>query len=589
MRHWRFLLFLFFIPASVRAGDTLSDKKQVLLLDSLSWELQPSDIDSALVLAGEAYRGAVSLNDTALLLQTLRTIGSACVRKGFYERGVDYYMKAKIIGERQDNNNVLAKIYTGLAVIYKRTEKYDLALQYNRKALKSDLETGDSSGIAADYNNIGVVLRYLKRPQEALNYFADAVALRSRLGEKKKLPGTYSNMANAYCDLGKHEEAVSIYRKALQNRDPVPSDDLLMANLANCMIHLGQPEKAKLALDTALALAHENNSLYALGIVHQFLAEVYEKTGDTRKALENFKLFRMYEDSLKKEDAGSRLAELQEQYESARKDRDLAELGQKNLSLQLEQTRITRLAWITGLSAAVILLLVLFLFQRRSRIQKAKQHAALIREKERGLKVTLEAVEAERSRMARDLHDGIAQQLAALKLSWQKLTGDVKSGKAVATEMESTLDILDAAGKEVRTMSHTIMPPALKHHGLGAALSDLVQKSFSAGTIRSSFDDFTGQAVIPENTAIHVYRIAQEMISNIIRHSGASHTQVQVLVREGRLILRMEDNGKGFNFAAAGGGIGLTNISNRVAILGGELRCESGQGKGTAFIVRLPL
>lgn len=580
---------LLLIPGLSPAQEEKLSRNEILALDSLSWELQPTDIDSGLALALRACRAAETSGDSALLCQTLRTAGSASVKKGRYEQGVNFYIRAKNLGERMNDPNQLAKIYTGLAVIYKRTEKYDLALEYNKKALGSDLATGDSSGIAADFNNIGIVLRYLLRPQEALGYFEKAVALRQRLGESRKLPGTYSNMANALCDLGRHADAVAVYRKALAGRTPAPSDDLLMANMASCMQHLGDPKSALASLDTALNLARTNNSLYSLLIVHQYLADAYEKTGDLKNALTHYKLYREFGDSLKKEDAAQKLAELQEQYESARKDRDIAELAKANLGLQLDQANTERIAWITGLTAAAVVFFGLFLFQRRSRILRAQRDEALIQEKERGLKITLEAVEAERSRIARDLHDGIAQQLAALKLSWQKIMNDLRTGVSADKEMSASLLVLDAAGKEVRSLSHTIMPPALKHHGLAAALSDLTEKTFSGTEIEAGFDDFTGGVTIPENTAIQVYRMAQELLANIVRHSRASRAQVQLLLREGRLVLRVEDNGTGFDFAAAKGGIGLTNLQNRSSVLGGDLRCESEKGKGTTFIVRIPL
>lgn len=556
--------------------------------DSASWDYMNSHVDSAMITGKQAYMLARQLNDSVLLFQVTRTVGSACIRKGFYKQGIDYFNESQQIGEKINAGAELAKVYTGLAVIYKRTENYPQALKYNHKALALDKQIGDTLGIAADYNNLGLVLRYLRQYDSSAAYLEKAIAIRLRL-EPKRLPTTYSNLGNTLCSSGKHNEAIAIYEKALGGRTVKPNDDLLLANLGHCYFHTGNFSKALFLLDSALVLAKENNSIYALDVVHSLLSEVNEQAGNYTAALFHLKQSDLFSDSLNKQESGERLAEIEEQYESASKDRDIAQLSRINLGLQLEGERRERLLWIIGLCTIAILFFVLFLFQRKQRIEKSKQDKKLLEEKEKGISAMLSAVETERERIARDLHDGIAQQVAAMKLALQQVSRDQELPAEAGKQIREQIEQLDLSGKEIRSIAHDIMPPALRRFGLAAAISDLTEKTFSGSAMQVVFDDFTSGAALPENVAIHLYRVTQEIISNTIRHAEATTLQLQLLIRDNRLVLRIEDNGKGFTFGAVSGGAGLLNIQNRIALLKGELHVETAPGAGASYLIRIPL
>lgn len=588
---FRFLFFtcLCVCPLNAFAGsDSAAVRKQILLFDSLAWEQMNEKIDSAIILGKQAYALSAKEKDSMLLFQTARTLGSAFVRKGYYQQGIAYYTTAQQIGEKKKVGDDLAKVYTGLAVIYKRLENYPQAVVYNRKALAIDEQAKDSAGIAADYNNLGVVLRYLKQYKESIGYLEKAIAIRSVI-EPKKLPTTYSNLGNSLCSSGDHEAAIVIYEKARAGRKLKANDDLLLANLGNCFSHIGNNARALELLDSALVLAKENSSLYSLKVVHGLTAEVHEARGDYGKALFHLKQYNLFSDSLQMQETTEKLAEIEEQYESARKDRDIAQLSRLNLGLQLEGERKQRMLWILGLCAVAVLFFVLFLFQRKQRIEKAKQDKKLLAEKEKGISAMLSAVETERERIARDLHDGIAQQLAAMKLALQQVTRGKTLPAETDAQLQEQIERLDLSGKEIRSIAHDIMPPALRRFGLAAAISDLTAKTGMESGMEVLFDDFTDGAALPETVSVHLYRVSQEIIGNAVRHSGATRLQVQLLLRDNRLVLRMEDNGKGFTFDAVTGGAGLLNIQNRITLLNGELHVDTAPGAGVSYLIRVPL
>lgn len=204
-----------------------------------------------------------------------------------------------------------------------------------------------------------------------------------------------------------------------------------------------------------------------------------------------------------------------------------------------------------------------------------------LRLKRSQLKDVLVAQEEERRRIARELHDGIGQSLAALKMQIQApsyLQDPVKS-----------IQKIDILCKEVRLLSHQMMPLALEEQGLEKALKVLVEQSFTHSSVVAHFisDGFSHR--LGALYEVHLYRIAQELISNILKHAEATEVGIQLLQNENRIVLITEDNGKGFSFPINEKGMGLSNITSRLETLNGEIETESGAGKGTFVRITIPL
>ena len=200
--------------------------------------------------------------------------------------------------------------------------------------------------------------------------------------------------------------------------------------------------------------------------------------------------------------------------------------------------------------------------------------------------------EEERSRLARELHDRLSQYLAALRIHIRALQVD-----AQGDERLSQLDVVTAElAREVAHMARELRPPALDEYGLEAALSGYVEewsRRFGRGADFHA-DGLHGRR-LPPDVETTVYRIVQEALTNVIKHSGAGCVSVIVRYGDGELSALVEDDGGGFDPAAvtnqpAGGkGLGLLGMRERAALAGGELIVEAAPGAGTTVVVRLPL
>ncbi len=193
-------------------------------------------------------------------------------------------------------------------------------------------------------------------------------------------------------------------------------------------------------------------------------------------------------------------------------------------------------------------------------------------------------VDEERKRIASDLHDGLGQTLIAANLIAQ--TAEVNSDSDIINQV---VKLIDQAIEESRNISHQIMPKSLEEFGLIPAIKSLIHKienkDITIDFVASVNDDFR----LPQMFENNLYRVAQESLANIIKHSAASTVEIQLVVHQKSLIFTVSDNGVGFEKnQSESDGIGLLNIKNRVSSLDGEFMLDSQKGKGTSLTIELP-
>ena len=227
---------------------------------------------------------------------------------------------------------------------------------------------------------------------------------------------------------------------------------------------------------------------------------------------------------------------------------------------------------------------MLFLFQRKKREADQEMNALQISSKQKEIKSIIQAQEQERQRIAKDLHDGIVQQLGGLKMGLQKIFMDDTD-----VESEGLMTVLDQSTQELRELSHRMMPRALSELGLVPALEDMLDNSIGHTEIQYEFEQYGISERLPESIEITLYRISQELINNVIKHSGATKVNIQLIRSKEDIILIIEDNGRGFESSNTKDGIGLMNISSRLDTVNGHVNYERSADSGTLATIRIPL
>ncbi|MDF2189112.1 AraC family transcriptional regulator ligand-binding domain-containing protein [Paraflavitalea sp. CAU 1676] len=197
----------------------------------------------------------------------------------------------------------------------------------------------------------------------------------------------------------------------------------------------------------------------------------------------------------------------------------------------------------------------------------------------------MNAEEKERSRIARDLHDGVCGTLAAVKMHLSAVQAQYPGGESA--DFRQALQLLDQVSDEVRKTAHSLMPEVLQNYGLEEALKRYCQSLAPCCAATINYYSSGEPARFEKGFELATYRIAQELLHNAIRHAQAQNVLVQLSLDED-MVLTIEDDGIGFRKEQLSPGSGLDNLQQHVNSLGGAICWESNEGEGTSVTITFP-
>jgi len=212
-----------------------------------------------------------------------------------------------------------------------------------------------------------------------------------------------------------------------------------------------------------------------------------------------------------------------------------------------------------------------------------RRHYRSLQEHQQSLiQAELEALERERNRIAKELHDGVATNLGAIKLMVNHLLRSHKD--PMADELD---DHFLSTIKEIKSIIYGLTPPGLEQDGLLAGVRNYIEKLNKTIPIRIHFD-VSGTEIYKPEIGLMAFRIIQELLSNSVRHSRANNISIQLKSTSDQLHLVFKDDGIGFSYAPGKGGLGLSNVESRVKSAKGKLKFESNQ-TDTSFSIHIPV
>jgi signal transduction histidine kinase/ligand-binding sensor domain-containing protein len=231
---------------------------------------------------------------------------------------------------------------------------------------------------------------------------------------------------------------------------------------------------------------------------------------------------------------------------------------------------------------------LLFVYRRRVQGLRREQ----LRQREFSLRL-MESQEAERKRIAGELHDGLGQDLLVVRNRALVALKDPQAAPPLRNHLDEITAVATQALESVRGISHGLHPYQLEHLGLSKAVAALGASLSGQGGIRCTVEVDAADDLIPRDRVIHLYRIVQEAVNNVLKHSGATEVRIALRRSGDGLTLVIRDDGKGMHGESEGGpgpaeGFGIAGMRERVAILGGTLTVESRPGGGTTLTVTVP-
>ncbi|WP_295124038.1 sensor histidine kinase [uncultured Chitinophaga sp.] len=502
------------------------------------------------------------------------------------------------------------------------------------KAIPLARMSGDSTLISKNYLGIGYVFRNSGEYEKAEQYMEKAMeVLRSTPAPLEQHIINLHALAENYSLAGKNERAKPLLDSARMLLQPYPKSEHWLDYYAAESLYYNTDtlsEAALAGLEKGIALAKElkmpyaeqrmqlqryyawyniKNYTKALEVIqyliqqkemmaiatnrlllYSAMAETNAGLGDMARAYDWQKRYSDASDSFNNSRLKTEIHAMEIKFGQVESKKRIAvlEAEKQKAALSARNTRLTM--WLL-IAVTCSLIIAVFYFRNNKRLLAQKQinlqQELREMDQQRQLATShamIEGEERERSRLARDLHDGLGGMLAGVKIKLSALKPEQPEGE----RLHGVILQLDNSIRELRHIARNMMPESLLKFGLETALKDLCESMMAGGT-EIDFQAYNIEKDIPVSEQVTIYRIIQEALNNAIRHGHASSVLLQCSQNEHLFFITIEDNGRGFNMHIndAGKGIGLENIRNRTLYLNGKLDITSAINEGTTINIEL--
>lgn len=522
-------------------------------------------------------------------------LGSSFLYQGEQAPALFWFNKAMGMYKTTGESRKLSMALNNSAIIYKRQERHDEALNLYREALLIKQMEKDLVGEADVLQNIGVLHQALGQADSALWYLNQSYSLFGRADDRNGQALVAISLADLHNTLDEHARAIRYIRPAMEYFSALGSDQIppLAAQVyAESLLGSGRIGPAKEQATFALFEARRRGQHHVARESLRQLARIAEQTGDMKEA---YLMERQRADLVDSLTTSTRLAlmeEMQARFDLERKEEDLQRSRLETARRTRERNLILSISLLAGILALVIIFLTIKQLRTNRRISQARQalHAQemkqLAQQQEiRAVNALIEGQELERSRIARDLHDSLGGMLASIRSHLDALH-DLPS--VAEPLLAKTQSLVEQAGQDVRRIAHDMMPQALTMASFEEVLLDLAEQMKLDNLDCTLETDRLEE--LPKPMVSPLYRIILELLENVRKHAKANRVLIQLLVHRHAVQLLFEDDGQGFDpDQPTNNGLGLESLQHRVRILNGEWDLHSQPGQGTSITITIPL
>lgn len=557
----------------------------------------PAQARSAATTAREAAK-AMGRSEETLQMELL--LAEIDLSDAHYDDALAAFHRSLDISRKDRSVEGIGRSLIGIGNVHYHQEQDSVALVWYRQAYEHALISNDAGLILSAALNIGAAMTYVEGEEAAMGFYRSILDSTDTDWFPRIRADILANLASLHSDLGQHEQALRVLHDALaiyaEERDTVSMAQLDLYQ-ATALWALGRKSEALTEVKLAI---RRSSSLTLRGQAWLKRAEYLSAMGRWAEAFEALSMGHALNDSLARRRFSQGIAAAQVQYETAEKDLRIAEQTQALALAAAEDRRksLQRSALVVA-ALAVTLIAVLLARSLRHRRRLAEQERALHAQKVdeimqqseiKALNAMMEGQEKERDRVAKDLHDRLGSMLSAIKHQIDGLDATVLELKEEQRGQYRKVNrLLDEAVGEVRRISHDMVSVTLARFGLVKALEDLCDSVRVNGGMTVELSLFGLEKRMDRSMEITLYRIVQELVSNVLKHAAAKELSIGVTRSPGRISVIVADDGRGFDLHAAVDGIGLANVRARAAAIGAHITVNSTPGKGTTVSIEGPV
>jgi tetratricopeptide (TPR) repeat protein len=358
------------------------------------------------------------------------------------------------------------------------------------------------------------------RRENAVRYLKQVLRFGQALKDPNYILDAYINLADLEIQDHKYKAGLDYYMKALEELKayPVPDYELYVYwGLAQNYFHLGQYYEAYKTLTKSIEVGESINALNELRKIYLLGSEIHEKLNDPTQALDYRKKYQVLNDSLVNAETQQSVHKLEIEYQTSVKEKAIAEqeLIIANNQVEIQRKNIMIILAVSIVLALILVFIISFLVYRHKRKAYAEKLQYIQKQNEiQVLTAMMEGEEKERSRLARELHDGVGGILSATKMHLSILRNDEISVIDTA-KLEQPVSMIDYASQEIRTIAHNLSPNILLHSDLDKAIKHFCQSVSNSALhvdcyVLGEFPQFN------HSFKLVIYRIIQELINNIM-------------------------------------------------------------------------
>lgn len=534
---------------------------------------------------------AENLKDSFFIAAGYLNLGEVYDNNGNNEEAMELCFKGLQIAERLNEKSLLQDAYAALQRMYFSRSEFSKAIQYANLAIAIGKEINDKGKVATQMYNLAYTYNLTKEFDKSIATSKEVITLCKEIGEQRIESYALYNLCAVNMRTNRFDNALQYglmcLQIARQNSDKNIESSTLAA-VGSIYTQLKQYKEAEKYLTEALNLRSKTEDKLGINEIKGILANLYFAMNNPAKGYALRMEVEDFQDNYNQSILSKQSSELEKKYETEKKANQI-----KLQQSQLRQKNNQIYFLIAGVLALLFISLLGYLnYHNRRKLQQTKIDEL---EKEKQLTATeavLKGEEQERTRLAKDLHDGLGGMLSGIKFSLNNMKGNLIMTPDNSQAFERSIDMLDSSIKEMRRVAHNMMPEVLIRYGLNDALKEFCNEIDRSGVIHLNYQSIGMEKIIIDQTiAVTIYRIVQELVNNAIKHAVAKNVLVQLHLTqpERSLTVTVEDDGKGFDIALLkqSSGIGWNNIQNRVEFLKGKLDVSSNPGKGTSVLIEV--
>lgn len=512
--------------------------------------------------------------------------------KGDYPNAIRNYISSIKIFEQTKDSAIISQSYQNLSAVYTEIKNKKLEFFYLKKA-EQFVPKANIVQRALLYGDIGLGLLRQNNFPESLFYFKRAKAIAKKANNNELWFYATRNLGEYYRIKKEYAKAIPFYEKAFEYADyavDIIRKGDLMYIVSDVYFKLGNYSKALELVNQSLEMARKIGSADLRSKSLKNLAMIYNKLNQPQKAYNYLEESYIILDTVFSQKHLKETSLLQTQFETEKKDKSIAEqqikLKQQELNL-IKNQKEKQLYFIISLILIVLSFGIWYFFKQRQNI-KNKEIITLQQQHEIAtLEALMDGEEKERRRIAQELHDGLNGDLSAIKLRLSTLEASGLS-PIDAENLTKVIDMIDESCAQVRSISHNLMPASILEYGLIETVKEYCIKINNSKSFRIDFQFFGNYKSLSKKNETVIYRIIQELITNILKHSKGTEAMIQFNYREDELFITVEDNGIGFDKNAISQGIGHKNIKTRIDFLNAQLDFDSSPA-GTSYTISIDL